>query len=247
MPKTLITKLISCFVLLLICKTALAQLNNDTSIYNQGLINLVNQFNNNIGQAAKIYNGFVYTNYDSGIQGNPYLDELNSWQTGSVDYDGQVFEGVSMQYDIYADQVIVSLANNLGPMRLISDKVTGFDLHHHHFVRIASSDLGVKSGFFDQLYGGRSQVVNKIAKALIASSGQSRTERYFQPVQDYHQYFIMKDKHYHHVDELGSVLNLFKDKKKELKKYIKDNNIQFNGLREYGLAAIAAEYDRLTK
>jgi hypothetical protein len=239
--------ILSCIAAAINFKTVAAQPGTDSSNYKQAVANLANHFNGSIGQESRLYNGFIYPGYPPYIQGNAYLDDIDGFRTGVVDYDGQHYDNVSLLYDIYADQLIVQLPGKTQPLRLVSDKIADFDLLNRHFVRVANSGYGIKSGFYEQLYGGRSQVLNKLAKTQESNSNKtSGVEHYFKPVQDFHDYYIRKGGRYYGVDGLNSVLDLFKDKKKEIRKYIKDNNLSFNGLRELALAAIAAYYDRIT-
>lgn len=247
MPKTLPFRLFCCLFLALNAKSGLAQASIDTSTYQQSVLSLINRFNENIGEGARLFNGFVYNGYAPNIQGNAYLDDITTPQNGTVDYDGQIFENVRMLYDIYADRLVVLLDVYAAPCRLVSDKVASFDLHHSHFIRVADAGMGIKTGFYDELYGGRSQVLNRPEKTLITSSKQSGIEHYFMPVQNYHQFFIRKDNKYYSIVDMNDAIAIFKDKKNELKKFIKDKHIQFNILPEYSLVAVATEYDRLTK
>jgi len=236
---------VSCFILSIAFKSALAQSNSDSINYQQSVFNIIKQFDQGIGEESRLYNGFVQNKYDPGIEGNAYLDDQNGWSTGSVDYDGETFEGVPMLYDLYTDQVVVLLDGNSLPYRLVKDKVKDFDLRRRHFVRIPDGEDGIMGGFYEELYGGKSQVVNKMEKKLTATNNTAGINRYFSPVDDYQRYYIKKGGKYYSISGLGSVLDVFNDKKKEIKKYIKDNRLRFNELRELNLVEIARYYDRL--
>jgi len=234
------------FIVFSAFKSVLGQSNSDSINYQQSVFNIVKQFDQGIGEESRLYNGFVQNQYDPGIEGNAYLDDHDGWSTGSVDYDGETFEGVPMRYDIYTDQVIVLLDSRGLPYRLVKDKVKNFDLRRRHFVRIPESEEGITGGFYEELYGGKSQVVNKLEKKLMTNKSTAGVSRYFSPVDDYQHYYIKKGSKYYSVSGLGSVLEVFKDKKKEIKQFIKDSKIRFNELPELSLVEIARYYDRLT-
>nr|WP_221452729.1 hypothetical protein [Mucilaginibacter sp. FT3.2]MBB6231550.1 hypothetical protein [Mucilaginibacter sp. FT3.2] len=231
----------------LLCKTVSAQSAADSAGYDLAVNNLVNHFYQGVGQQSRLYNGFVYDSYDSSIKGNAYLDDVDAWKGGTVDYDGQSFENVPMLYDIYTDQLVVLLYNHASPFALVNNKITSFDLHGRHFVRVPNNNLGIKTGFYEQLYDGKSQVLKKVEKALKSVSGSNGRERYFTPSADAPDYYMKKGGTYYKVSSQNSVLDLLADKKKELKQHIKDKHIQFDGLRELALASVAAYYDSLTK
>jgi hypothetical protein len=248
MIKHPINSVICCLILTIIFKTVSAQSDADSISYKQAVFNLINHFDQGIGEESRLYNGFGYNYYDPNIKGNAYLDDVNRWRNGTVDYDGQTFENVPLIYDINADQVIVSLYNHNSPSRLVSDKVASFNLSGRHFVRVPNNSSNIKSGFYEQLYGGKSQVLNKYEKAIHTTNSSSGLERYFIPVYDYQEYYIRKDDKYYSIGDgsLSAVLEVFKDKKKELRQFIKDKKIQFNSLHELALVNIATYYDHLT-
>jgi len=246
MSKSHICNAFFSFLFFIVSQTVSAQVNADSSNYKFAVLNLIKQFDQGIGEASRLHNGFAQNQYSSDITGNVYLDDLDSWSTGSVDYDGETFEGVPMLYDIYTDQVIVLLNSDNSSYRLVKDKVKGFDLRRRHFVRIPESEEGIKSGFYEELYGGKSQVVNKLEKILVSTKGTAGMERYFSPVDDYQHYYIKKGSKYYNVSSLSSVLEVFSDKKKEIKQFIKESKLRFNALRESSLVEIARYYDRLT-
>ncbi|WP_295721189.1 hypothetical protein [Mucilaginibacter sp.] len=246
MPKRYPAKIICCFVLVLLCKTTFAQADVDSAVYDAAVTNVVNRFYQGVGEQSRLYNGLVYDSYDSSIKGNAYLDDIDGWRSGSVAYDGQTFENVPMIYDLYTDQLVVLLYNHASPFALIPNKVSSFDLHARHFIRVAGTNTGIKSGFYEQLYGGRSQALKKVEKVIKSTSASTGRERYFTLLNETPDYFIKKGNTYYKVNSQGAVLNLFVDKKKELKQYIKDKHIQFDGLFELALTSVAKYYDSLT-
>lgn len=211
-----------------------------TSVYNDGVINMVNTFDVQVGLGGRLFNGYIYKGYESTMQGSPFLDNQESFSRGVVEYDGETFSNVPLKYDIYADQLIAQFGDD-APIQLVKDKIKSFDLLHRHFIQITNGK--VKNGFYHELYGGKSQIINKIEKQTEAN----KSLRIFMPVHDYQQYYILKNGSYIPVNSLGDVLDVFADKKKELRDFIKNDNLQFNKLKEYSMAQIAQYYDRLTR
>ncbi|WP_439698484.1 hypothetical protein ACFGVS_09935 [Mucilaginibacter sp. AW1-7] len=246
MPVHYPTKIVLCFVVALLYKTVSAQ-SSDSLAYEAALTNTTNRFYQGVGEQSRLYNGLVYDSYDSSIKGSPYLDDIDAWRPGSVEYDGQNFENVSMIYDLYTDQLVVLLYNHASPIALIADKVSNFDLHQRHFVRVPNSNGGIKAGFYEQLYGGKSQVIKRTEKLLKSTSGSNGRERFFVPFKEAPDYYIKKGSVYYKVSNQSSVLDLFADKKKELKQYIKDKHLQFVDLPELALTSVTAYYDSITQ
>jgi len=59
-------------------------------------------------------------------------------------------------------------------------------------------------------------------------------------------YYLKKGGVYYEVNSRGKFLDVLQDKKKELKKYLKDNNISYGDNPELAMAALATYYDSLT-
>lgn len=225
------------FFLILISFKSSAQ--TDASTYNDGVNNMVGAFDAQVGLGGRLFNGYIYKGYESTMQGSPFLDEQESFSPGAVDYDGEQFHNVPLKYDIYSDQLIAQFGD-AAPIQLVKDKIKSFDLMHRHFIQITNGK--VKNGFYHEIYGGKSQVINKLEKQTEVN----KSIRIFVPVHDYQEYYIVKNGSYIPVNSLSDVLDVFADKKKELRDFIKNDNIQFNKLKEYSMAQIAQYYDRLT-
>jgi hypothetical protein len=177
------------------------------------------------------------------------LEDATGWRNGLVTYDGETYQNVPMLFDINADHLIVLLDNHSSPYRLVSDKVENFDLMSHHFIRIKDNSGGLRTGFYEQIYGGRSAILNKWEKTINTTHGPAGMERVFVPINDNKEYYIKKGERYFSVGDgsIGSVLNFFKDKKKELKQYIRNNKTKFSGLHDLALFNLATYYDQITK
>ncbi|MBC7399358.1 MAG: hypothetical protein H7289_05380, partial [Mucilaginibacter sp.] len=59
-------------------------------------------------------------------------------------------------------------------------------------------------------------------------------------------YFLKKDGIYYDVNSRGKFYDVLKDKEKELKKYLKDNNINYGDNPASAMTALANYYDTLT-
>ena len=199
-----------------------------------------------IGEQSRLYNGPEYNFYDPIIKGNAYYYDAVNFTPGTVEYDGFVYKNVPLMYDIYKDFVVVLLPNKSAKFRLLSDRVQSFDLLDHHFVYVntdGEKDKQVNSGFFDQLYKGKVEVLIKRSKSIQSSSGVSAVETYFTSKK---QMYIKNKGRYYSVGGEGSLLNALKDKKKELKQYIRTNNIKFGDDEEQAMVKVATYYDQIT-
>ena len=201
-----------------------------------------------IGQQSRLYSGHEYLPYERTIKGNAlYPLDAETWASGEVTYDGLLYKGVPMMYDIYKDALVVLLYNHFSMYTLLNERVHDFTFSGHHFVRVVADSLtndksGISTGFYDQLYGGKVEVLAKRIKTIQNSTNIAISlETYFIAKTEY---YVRKGNTYYSVSGQGSFLNVLKDKKPLLQKYIKDNNIQFRQDPEGAMASLAAYYDQ---
>ena len=220
----------------------------DSSSQQNALNNTLSLFYASIGEQSRLYNGTEYRFSDPVTKGNAFFSDVNAFTPGSIVYDGTYFNGVPMLYDIYYDKVVVLLYNHFSKFSLIKEKVKSFDFLNHHFINIDAGTLDVntiiKSGFYDELYAGKTQILAKKSKNIQTStSGILGPEAYFNQVKDY---YVRKNNVYYSFGGEGSLLSVLKDKKKEIQQYLKANQIKFSQDPEEAMVKIASYYDHLT-
>jgi hypothetical protein len=248
MRKCTCLALLACLISVIACKTSFAQVApGDSSSQQNAFNNAVILYSTSIGDQSPFYNGPEYFFYDPTIKGNAYFMDMNAFKPGSVYYAGGYYAGVPMLYDLYSDEVAVLLYNHFTKFSLIKQKVKSFDFLDHHFVNINADSLnngsGIKSGYYDELYNGKTEVLVKRSKSIQTITGTSTLERYFNPSRDF---YIRKNNVYYSVSSQGSLINVFKDKKRELQQYVKANQIKFRRDPEEAMVKVAAYYDHLT-
>jgi len=202
-----------------------------------------------IGQGSRLYNGHEYQSYDFQIKNNalfPY--DAKTWAIGEVDYDGVTYQGVPMMYDINKDALVVQLFNHFSMFTLLSERVHDFSFSGHHFIRIDADHIqddkaDLANGFYDQLYVGKIEILAKRRKTLQNSINAATVETFFSETNDY---YLKKGLMYYKIGSKGSILKLLKDKKNELQKYLKQNDIRYGDNPEFAMVKIASYYDQIT-
>lgn len=239
------------FSLLLFASNSFGQMAPADSISRQNSIDrTVSDFYLAIGQQSRLYNGHEYVPYDPHIKGNAlYPPDAQTWATGEVTYDGIIYKSVPLKYDIYKDVLIALLYNHFSSYMLVNEKVHDFGFSGHHFVRINADSLvndksGITTGFYDRLYGGKTEVLAKRSKSIQHSTDITIIlETYFIEKDDY---YVKKGNTYYNVGSKSSFLKVFKDKKAALQQYMRDNHINFSENREVAMAALASYYDQIS-
>jgi hypothetical protein len=151
-----------------------------------------------------------------------------------------------MLYDVYSDNLVVLLYNHYTEVVLIKEKVASFDFSTHHIVNIDTLSLpanaAIKPGFYDEIYKGKLQVLVKRSKSIQTTSGMSTLESYFSAST---HYYLKKNNVYYEIDGKGSLLDILKDKKKDIQQYIRANQINYRKDPIDALVKIASYYDHI--
>jgi hypothetical protein len=221
---------------------------DDTTTQRIALAHVADAYNDAIGQQSRLYNGPEYDLYNPNIKGNAYFSDLNTFTAGTVTYDGIFYKNVPMMYDMFRDVVAVQLYNKFSRFKLLNERVKDFNLFGHHFVYMIADSLNKNSlsaGFYDQLYEGNLEVLAKYSKTMQNTSGINTIETYFTATST--SFYLKKDNNYHSISGQTALLNILKDKKKELQQYIKTNKIKFKKTPSEAMVAIVARYDELSR
>lgn len=241
--------IILCFFILAGLKNSYGQsISTDSASQQKAVSNAAAYLNSALGSQSRLYNGPEFIYYDHLYKGNAYFQDLATFTPGTVYYDGIIYKGVPMLYDIYGDNVVALLYNKFSAYSLIKDRVKSFDLLGHHFVNINTDTLGLnpvlKSGYYDEIYSGKLKVLVRREKSRQnRTDGIGNPEIYFDPSTSY---YLKKNNAYYHISSQSDMLNILKDKKSELQRYIKANNIKFRKGTEDAMVKIASYYDHLT-
>jgi hypothetical protein len=240
MPKQLLFTLCCTVISVAACAQDSA---TESRIIKEAQDNAVASYYKFTDKRARLYNGVEHVGYLYTIKGFAYY-LTDQWVKGSVVYDGLAFEQVPMMYDAYRDKVIVLHFNGYR-LTLLSEKVTGFDLHGHHFVRHSYDSLAKSSlptGFYDYLYQGKKTTVLARRLKLLDEKLTDRVEQEFLPSTNY---TIYKDSIYHSCNSRRALLHTFGNRMKDVRRYLRKNKIKYKQDRENTIIQAAKYYDTL--
>jgi len=225
------------------------QSSGDSTVVQASLAQVTSNFYIALGQQSRLFSGKEYQAYDRNIKGTAlYPLDAQSLEAGTVKYDGFTYTGVPMMYDIYQDELVALLYNHFSLYCLNKERVSEFSFAGHHFVRLNTDTIlndksGLTTGFYEQLYSGKTEVLARHIKTIQHSTSmESAVETFFL---ESHDYFLKKGNTWYKVDSQGAFYSVLKDKKQVLQKYLRDNNITFRETPELAMAMLAAYYDRL--
>ncbi|MGY3213298.1 hypothetical protein [Mucilaginibacter sp. HD30] len=200
-------------------------------------------YQNAMSGQLKLYNGPEYKYENPNIKGSPFFNESNEWQKGTVGYDGAVYQNVSMRYDLFKDELVLLHYNGVFSFYLIKDKVNFFDFGQHYFTRVKVTG-GIPAGYYEVLYNGSTTI---LAKHNVEHQPQVGTQsgNIYGVFKHAKRYFVAVNDQYESFKKPAALPGILKDKKEELRRFIKTNKIDIKNKPEESIAIIAAEYDRL--
>jgi hypothetical protein len=191
-----------------------------------------------------IYNGTELL-FNANLTREAFL--FDNWQKGSVTYDNRVYNDIPVMYDIYHDRVAIITYNDASQVNLEGRRVSEFQIGNHRYKYLDFDSLAkapTKTGFYEALYEGKSAVYVRRYKTVDYVDNQVERRRIMVYV-PHTDIYIRNNNIYTKVKSQGSVLEVFRTKKKELKQYISDNNIRFKENTERAIALVARHHDQL--
>lgn len=226
----------STLVLLASCPVVtLAQ--GDTTFVTDARNSAIRLYTQSVGVQSHLFNGSEYREYHSQRDEFPYL--FDDVMFGGVKYGGEVYENIPLYYDLEKDQVVTSYTHG-NKVQLLRDKVEYFDIGEHRFVRLNNDK--VAEGFYDLLYDGKMKFYAKRQKVLALKINGNVAENSFE---ERVKYYIVKNGTYHTVKGKRSVMGLIRDRKKDMKRAIREEKLKFGKTREKSIARILERYEQI--
>ena len=220
------------------------QLPLDTTFLTSARTNQVKLYNDLIQGQTRLNNGSEYRDYLSHNEEHPYFG-VDDWAYGTIIYDEETYQNVPMFYDLSRDKVISEHSLNGAKLELISEKISLFTLGPHTFVRLAADEAKtITSGFHELLYDGKTKVYVRREKSLQQKVESNDIIFNFD---EKNRIYIKKDGVYYPVKTKNSVLEVFNDRKQEIRAFMKKNGRINKNDRENAIAKVAAFYDSETK
>jgi hypothetical protein len=230
------------FISILSLNTLYAQDSTSSQLSTSNAITFYNKF---IGEDAHLYNGSEHAPYDFRIKGHPYF-ESNLLHSGFVNYDSVLYQNINMAYDIVRDELTANRYNQNFRVTLVNEKIAYFSILNHYFVRLIQDSINkliITTGFYDQLYNGKLKLFAKRQKKIIETVTADEGDKLWFEENDL--YFILRNNKYFSVKDKNDLFDLFKDRKKDLKKYLRKNKIKFKDDPELAISKSVEYYDQL--
>jgi hypothetical protein len=221
-----------------------AQIPSDTSFIAIASANAIKIYSDFIQGQTGLYTGSEYQTPDRTNEQHPFYRQFD-WLEGSVDYDGERYDKLSLLYDITSDNLITEHYYNGEEIVLVKAKIKGFTIGGDEFVNVSQSSMvpGLPApGFYHVLYDGPSKALGQYFKLMEERIENNAIERYFTPRT---RYYLLKNGEYHKVSRRSEVFRLFDDQRPALRAYVAREKIKISKFDPGSIAKVAAYYDSL--
>lgn len=182
-----------------------------------------------ITRNSLLYNGFEYTKNVNYFNEWPFF-QGSDFLPGQVSYTGNTYAGVHLQYDCVEDLVILKDPLRERRVVLVKEKVDGFSIGKHQFVRL--NWLGPKGEFFEQLYKGKRSVLVQWKKNLVRDLALQEHYVLVKTI------YLLDGKQLVKITKPSELTRLMGDKRKKVQQYYREANLSFRNDPEAAAAKI---------
>lgn len=205
---------------------------------------LTNRINEQI-----LYNGISYTDYLGRLDGNAYWEDEDKFLKANIFYDGFVFYDVPIKYDVSQDKMISLLSDRVTKFSLIASKIGWVFVNNRVFVYLApeiSNKMGYgKGGIFEQLYdSGKIKIYAKWTKEIKEILDVTGLTKKFLANR---QFYILNEGQADKIQSKAKLLHLMGDRKVLVRRYMKDNGLNFNNDPRGTIVALSSFFDLIGK
>ncbi|MBV9989187.1 MAG: hypothetical protein JO301_16025, partial [Chitinophagaceae bacterium] len=168
---------------------------------------------------------------------------------GSVTYQGTSYENIPLLYDFAKDALITRDFTGELSMELLKEKISRFSLGQHEFVKIEpDSGSSMRPGFYELLYSGPASVLVKRTNQVVRVTqredepGKLSADRQFA---EYDDYYVLKNGQYIPVRGEADLLNVLKDHRAELRKFLARRPKSYRKDPAAAIVAAVSYYEQL--
>ncbi|MBR4756631.1 MAG: hypothetical protein IK076_06800, partial [Bacteroidales bacterium] len=191
-------------------------------------------------QQSALYRGRVSRQYSRDFNGTPFWDN-SGFMTGSIIFNGKLYENVLLNIDAAQGEVNVKFADASFPVSPDRNQVPFFIKGSQPFVNLRY--LGVteaEEGFYEIIYDGEDAILKRVDKTWHKDAGDHRRAigyddpGYNPDILAYYEsataFWYFSDGKLSKLSGKRSLLGHYKDRKKEIKKAIASTGLQTYGV-----------------
>jgi hypothetical protein len=185
--------------------------------------------------------------YRSELKPILFIDRMH---TSSIIFKGREYKNVALDYDTFLDEVIYSdktriINNRIFSLSLNKDRVESFaldfgddSLFFRHFRSGRGTVFNLPEGYYEVAYDGNSRYIIKHHSSVLEKEG---SEEYFYTPENY----IAVGDEYIRIRSARGFFRLFGSKSDEIRKFIRNNNVDISHADKRQIVNILKYYDSL--
>jgi len=218
----------------------------DSTLFQTAISNTYSIYYRQLGDQSPFFNGSHYANIGFTFRmGSPYFLS-DHFSRGSVVYDGILFDSLSLLYEDLRQLLVAKNESYL--LQFVSQRITSFTVAGHAFVRLVadSSHKGIgKTGFYEIIYAGQSQVLKETDKNIVEVP--SANEGMLRDINGVDNYYVKIANEYMRVRSGSDLPKIFHAHQKEVQRFIKKNKLNFRRNKEDTIVQAAIFNDQTAK
>ena len=188
-----------------------------------------------------LYNGKQNVGYAPNIAGIPYY-QTKEWQPGSIIYHDVYFPDVFLKYDLVSKELIIMQGANSVGITLFTPRLKRFSIAGKKFLRSTGEDEShLPIGIYDQMVTGKISFYVHRSKFIKETIVDLELHREFVSNDTY---FIIKDGVHHQVKNQKDILDILRDKRREIKKDLKRKGLRFKSDPDEALTEMVTYYNQ---
>ena len=166
------------------------------------------------------------------------------FEKGELRYNGKNYHNVEMNLNSHLDELYVKFNGSAIVVTLNDDLTENFNIGNRFFVNLKGDDKqgSPTPGFYQVLYRGNDVLYKKIKKTYQEQITQSYTEgannkleRYFKTSETY---YLLKGNSYFIIKNRLTLMNLYKNEKRELGRFVRESNLNFYDFKDESYVSI---------
>ncbi len=206
-------------------------------------------YNQKVKDIDELIDGKDYIPYYFKSKSKPLL--FNGMRCkGSLIFNGRKYEGISLEYDTYKDELIYydstkfiddkvfKIAMNRYPIGSFTMDYGSDSLKFRYFDREKEKNFNLAEGFYEVVYEGKSRFLIKHQSFPMEKEGVTE---YTHNKSDYFSVGAGFNK----IKSSKGFVKLFGEKSDEVRKFMRSNRIHFRRADKYKIASILNYYDNM--
>ena len=182
------------------------------------------------GDYLNLYRGTSPLPYRMLYEGT-YFAFSEEYEKGDLFYNGKIYHDVEMNLNSHLDELYVKVSESGRVVMLNKGFIKNFTIGKRNFVLLDKRyEKGApQPGFYEIIFDGQAKLYKKIRKILVEKIGmtinpvtKSKIERKFELVENY---YLFKNDEWYKIPRRNSLLLQYKQKRLEIRKFIKKSNL----------------------